>query len=86
MLGNVEGKRRREQQRIRWLNSINNTADMNLSKLWKIVKDREAWHAAGFMESQTVGQCLATEQQQHCLTKSSYGLVIYKKHCHSLYF
>ena len=46
MLGKVEGKRRREQQRIRWLNSINNTADMNLSKLWKIVKDREAWHAA----------------------------------------
>ena len=55
MLGNVEGKRRREQQRIRWLNSINNTADMNLSKLWKIVKDKGAWQAAvhGVAKSRT---------------------------------
>ena len=86
MLGKVEGKRRREQQRMRWLKSISDSTDMNLSKLWKTVRDKEAWHAAGFMESQRVGHCLATEQQQHCLPKSSYGLVIYKTHCHSFYF
>ena len=46
MLGKIEGKRRRGQQRMRWLDSITNSTDMNSSKLQKIVKDREAWHAA----------------------------------------
>ena len=46
MLGKIEGKRRREQQRIRWLDSTTGSLDMNLSKLCEIVKDREAWHAA----------------------------------------
>ena len=46
MLGKVEGKRRRWQQRKRWSDSITNAMDMNLSKLQKIVKDRGAWHAA----------------------------------------
>ena len=45
MLGKIEGKRRREQQRIRWLESITDSVDMRSSKLWEIVKDREAWCA-----------------------------------------
>ena len=46
MLGKIEGRRRRGWQRMRWLESITDSTDMNLSKLWKTVKDREAEHAA----------------------------------------
>ena len=46
MLGKIEGKRRRRWQRMKWLDSITDAVDLNLSKLWETVKDRRAWSAA----------------------------------------
>ena len=71
MLGKIEGRRRRRQQRVRWLDGITNSMDMNLSKLWEIVEDRGFWHVTihGITKSQTRHD-LAIEQHLLRVTMS----------------
>ena len=62
MLGKIEGRRSRERQRMRWLDDITDTMDVNLSWVWELVIDREAWHAA-------VHGATKTEQLKSCPTE-----------------
>ena len=75
MLRNIEGKRRRGWQRMRWLVAVTDSMDMNLSKLWEIVEDRETWRASiavhGVAKSQT--------QLSDCTTPHKYCIILLHK-------
>ena len=75
MLRNIEGKRRRGWQRMRWLVAVTDSMDMNLSKLWEIVEDRETWRASiavhGVAKSQT--------QLSDCTTTHKYCIILLHK-------
>ena len=75
ILGEITGKRRRGWQRMRWLDSIINSMDMNLGKLWEMVRDKEAWHAAFHRVTKS--------QTQQWLTNNYRNTELnYKKHFH----
>ena len=74
MLGKIEGKRRRGQQRVRWLDGITDSMGMSLSKLQEMVNDREAWHAS--MGSQRVGWHLVNKRQPQSVENPAFPCLI----------
>ena len=75
MLGKIEGRRRRGRQRMRWLDGLTDSLDMSLSKLREMVKDREAWRAAG--HGVTKNRQSPTEQQQRPPQKKARRIYVY---------